>query len=374
MNGLISYQIDNELLLYSENHKRVYSLNTLGSYIYLCLDDELTEEQIFRSIAEQFSVPFKSTERDVRQINQEIQSITQLPIEPLQDEVSVDIGFVQLNQLQSQSRAFYTLLDSKIIIRFSNKELKNQINSIIGHLEIDESNSYEIKIDIIVEKDGYQIVYNKKIANSCNNIAELESVVIYEFTRLAYQYSAVVGNGEYCMMLPGLSGSGESTLTAALVASVFKYFIDETAILKSGYFSIVPVPISIGIKEGSRPVLQSFYPNMNNLRVHSGIEERSERYLTPRLGSIPESHSEGKHVKCIIFPQFVAGKSTDIKRISPVEGLKLLTEAGYETKNNLNTEKVNELVEGISKVGCYHLEYSSLSDVTPKIRRIFDAS
>ncbi len=91
-------------------HKRVYSLNTLGSYVYLCLSDGLTEEQISHSIADQFPIPFKSAERDVKQINQEIQLITQMPINSFQEEISTEIEFAQWNQSQFQSQTIYLLL------------------------------------------------------------------------------------------------------------------------------------------------------------------------------------------------------------------------------------------------------------------------
>ncbi|MCP4298654.1 MAG: PqqD family peptide modification chaperone [Proteobacteria bacterium] len=382
MNDLTSYQIDDELLLFSEQDKTLHCLNTIGALIYLDLMEGLSVEQIIRRIIKQYNIPYEVAEADVIRIKDELSSLSESTKKsypnPPQQNYSQPLSADHKRDFETQLS--YGLLDAKILIRCSKKEFADQIVSIIGHLKIEASPSYDIVLDIIDDGDQCFVAHNNIIINAAASLEHLAPVVIYEFTRLAYQstdyllavHSAVVGDDHYCMMLPGLSGSGKSTLTAALIASGFYYYTDETAILKPKTHLVIPVPISIGIKTNSWPVLKPFYPQLEHLTVHAGVEERRVRYIPPKPELIPGKLKNGKPVKAIFFPNYVAESETVVTPLSRVEGLKLLTDSGYETKDNLNTNKVSELVDWIASVECYHLQYSSLDEVIVQIRGVFD--
>ncbi len=382
MNDLISYQIDDELLLFSEQDKTLHSLNTVGALVYLDLQEGFNIGQIISKVINRYNIPYEVAEADVIRIKDEFSSLSEItkksyPDAPQQNysqPLSAD------HKRDYETQLSYGLLDAKILIRCSKKEFADQIVSIIGHLKIEACPSYDIVLDIIDDGDQCFVVHNSIIINGAASLEHLAPVVIYEFTRLAYQstdyllavHSAVVGDDHYCMMLPGLSGSGKSTLTAALVGSGYYYYTDETAILKPKTHLVVPVPISIGIKKNSWPVLKLYYPEIERLKVHTGVEDRRVRYIPPKPELIPGKLKHGKPVKSIFFPNYVAESETVVTPLSRVEGLKLLTDSGYETKDNLNTNKVSELVDWIASVECYHLQYSSLDGVIDQIRRIFD--
>ena len=322
--------------------------------------------------------------KDVQAIVKELDSLPEVstvdqlkPKIPFPDQQKLyDLSKIKKNVCQS----FCKLLDTSFLIRYGKESLLDQIQPVITHLEPGEKSTYDLVIDIAEDGGKFLIIHNEEILYSCRKVSELAPLVISEITRLAYQrtdflmvfHSAVVGNEQSCIILPGLSGVGKSTLTAALVHSGFDYFTDEVALLKRHTHKVLPIPTSIGIKENSWEVLSPIYPVINKLPIYSGIENRRIRFLTPAPNSIASSLREGKPAQSVIFPKYIPNRSTSIQQLGKVETLKQLAEVGYQTRNELDPEKVNELVKWISGIHCYQIQYSSLPDAVKTIWRVFN--
>jgi hypothetical protein len=61
------------------------------------------------------------------------------------------------------------------------------------------------------------------------------------------------------IILPGISGTGKSTLAAALLARGGELFSDEVALVL-GDGTLAPIPLPPGLKSGSWPLLAVDYP------------------------------------------------------------------------------------------------------------------
>lgn len=66
-------------------------------------------------------------------------------------------------------------------------------------------------------------------------------------------HGAAVTNGTQTAVLAGRSGSGKSTLAAALLARGYGLISDEPAVIESERGVVLPVPLGLGLKEGSWP-------------------------------------------------------------------------------------------------------------------------
>ncbi|MBF0270874.1 MAG: HprK-related kinase A [Magnetococcales bacterium] len=86
----------------------------------------------------------------------------------------------------------------------------------------------------------------------------------YGIARRSNQYlmlhSAVVARGDRALILPGLPGSGKSTLCAALVSRGWRLFSDEFALVRPETGRVHPLPRPIALKNASIGVIRAFNP------------------------------------------------------------------------------------------------------------------
>lgn len=73
-------------------------------------------------------------------------------------------------------------------------------------------------------------------------------------------HAAVVARGDCALLLPGLPGSGKSTLCAALALRGWRLLSDEFALVRPESGLVIPVPRSISLKNDSIEVLRAFDP------------------------------------------------------------------------------------------------------------------
>ncbi|MEO5333710.1 MAG: HprK-related kinase A [Magnetococcus sp. YQC-5] len=84
----------------------------------------------------------------------------------------------------------------------------------------------------------------------------------YAIATRANQYlllhTAVVARGNRALLLPGLPGSGKSTLCAALVLNGWRLLSDEFALVRPATGEIVPLPRSITLKNASIAIIRAY--------------------------------------------------------------------------------------------------------------------
>jgi hypothetical protein len=187
------------------------------------------------------------------------------------------------------------------------------------------------------------------------------------FPYLLAMHAAVVGDGRRTIVLPGLSGSGKSTLAATLLARGYRLFSDEVALL-SQYGSLVPIPLGLGLKEGSWPLLEGDYPALAATPVYSRRDGLLVRFL--ELGSISFAEGEaGRQSMHLCFPRFQPDAPAGLERLSPVYALRRLAETGYRVPG-LSVESAERIVDWICGISCYSLTYSS----TEEALRLLDSA
>ena len=85
------------------------------------------------------------------------------------------------------------------------------------------------------------------------------------------------------VIFPSSGGAGKTTLTAALIRHGFDYINDDVIPVERNTGKLIPVPISLCIKSDSWPLLQHFYPELENLRSfgrNNGSGSNLKFYIT----------------------------------------------------------------------------------------------
>jgi hypothetical protein len=143
------------------------------------------------------------------------------------------------------------------------------------------------------------------------------------------------------------------------------YLTDELVLLMPACHMIRPVPVSLGIKRGSWPVLEPQYPRLGAQPIHRQPDGTEVRYLTPSEDRLPGGDSYP--IRAIIFPRYAADGPTDLRELGAAEALYRLAEAGYAVPGHLEPSVVAELVSWISLMHCYELGVRDLDTAVTQV-------
>jgi hypothetical protein len=180
-------------------------------------------------------------------------------------------------------------------------------------------------VAITEEDNGYAIFadddyFTKGLARDQALLLALEEVTKALITRLSSAvalHAAAIACGETSVLIPGVSGSGKSSLAAWLVDNGFDYLTDEIALLLKDN-GIVGLPRAVVLKPLATEAISSFSAFEKAQLIGCGSH---------LLGVLPqaETRPRPRRVGLIVFPQYEPDARIKIQSMSPGEvGLKLI--------------------------------------------------
>jgi hypothetical protein len=265
----------------------------------------------------------------------------------------------------------YRLLGSRILIRFGTLSQAGWVNSVIGHLATDDASASTVVIDIKATRlengELRSDVYRDTVPVGCalrvSRLAPIVKSALWQSAINAQDFllnihAGVVASGERCTLLPAATGSGKTSLTAALVHRGFRYFSDEVALLGPG-FLVTPMPLAMGIKSTGWDLMTAYYPGILSLPVHLRNDAKELRYIRPSADALEKDPLPVSH---IIFPHHVAGAPTSIERVPRSAALGHLMGECLALRLRLDPENVGRLMSWIGGIECFALTFSSLDE------------
>ena len=383
--GVYSYLLGDELLLFSQRARAMFRLNPSAALIWFCCEEGLNRQAIIADLRQTFNLPASQAEKDVNAVltewetrgllAQDKQTLAPLPEEqdqlPSRREVPAPASVV--NEYQRERR--YQMLGTVFRVRFSVPGLESIAQWVLGHLAAPDNQPFDVALDVQQDSLGCFLFCNGELVDHCTSEEELAPLLHGRALLNAYSradcliaiHAAAVSNGDTCIVFPASSGSGKSTLTSALIASGFQYCTDELVLLKHHTHTIQAAPAGIGIKSGAWPVLQSFHPVLEKLPIFLRQDEKRVRYLLPPKHRLANDTAQCYPVQSLVFPSYQLEQPTSLTRISPADALCRLTEAGYDMEGGLDTERVAELVDWIGGISCYELHVHDLHEAVSRI-------
>jgi len=181
-------------------------------------------------------------------------------------------------------------------------------------------------------------------------------------------HAAAVERGGRALILPGMPGSGKSTLTAALVSRGWRLFSDEMALVAIAGRDIVPIPRPISLKNESIAVIASFDPaavfgsTSNNTAKGSVAHVRVPTAHVRRAG---ETAQPG----WIVFPRYEKGTAATLTpRAKSATMLDLASNSfNYRILARLGFEMLCDVVE---RCDCYDFRYGDLHEAVAIFERL----
>lgn len=125
-------------------------------------------------------------------------------------------------------------------------------------------------------------------------------------------HAAALGDASGCLLLPGVSGTGKTTLAAALLARPgMQYLTDDIALLRPTDLHVLPMPGALVLKEGSWPLLPDCAGAPEYRRFGMAV-----RYLAPpaeRIATTPLP------VRAIVVPRRRAGARAALSPLPAID-------------------------------------------------------
>ena len=388
--GVHSYLLGDELLLFSQQAGAMFRLNPSAALIWFCCEEGLDRQAIVAELRQAFNLPALRAEKDVNAVLTEwearglLAQDNEVLTPPSEDQPEPpdlrDLPLPTTVVNEYQRERYYEMIGTVFRLRFSVPGLETVAQSVLAHLAVADNRPFDVALDVQQDSLGCSLFCNGELVAHCTSEEELAPLLHGQVLLNAYArtdcltaiHAAAISNGDSCIVLPATSGSGKSTLTAALIASGFQYCTDELVLLKRHSHTIQAAPAAIGIKTGAWTVLQSFYPALEDKPVFLRQDEKQVRYLLPPKHLLADETAQCYPLHSLVFPSYQPELPTRLTRISPADALCRLAEAGYDMKGGLDTERVKELVDWIAGISCYELHVNDLREAVSRIAALLE--
>jgi hypothetical protein len=260
-------------------------------------------------------------------------------------------------------------------------DLEQAIENVFGHVFVgdDEVRDDWPTVTVCRDRDRWVLLKDDALLASCTERSGIVPLLYGNGARLIYEaadcfaavHAAAVAIEQRCALLPAVSTSGKSTLTAALVAAGYRYCTDDLAILTQPPVRLRAVPMKIGLKQGSWDLLAGAWPELASQQSHVRADGKRIKYLDPRCrADAVHPSSEPVRVTAVVFPSFVRGSAPELSPLSRATALARMAEAGYDLSGTLDKSSVATLVEWFETLECFEFRFDALSEAVALFRTV----
>jgi len=272
------------------------------------------------------------------------------------------------------TRRLYQMLDTIFSLGFSNSAQEAILHPVLAHLETYKAEPSPCRLDLVEAADQIHLLQDGCVLGSCSAREGLAPLVqgnigllaLRRYSYLMALHSAGLITPHGVLLIAGSTGSGKTTLAAALLASGWGYLSDDTILLQAHTLDAVAVPYGLGIKAGAWPLLASRYPSLEQMAVHRREDGKAIRYHSPPR----ENYALPRPVRWIVFPCRSEDSACVIRPLARLEGLQRLFEHCCAIPRCLTPNDVRSLIEWSSNVGFFDMTIADLNSATIQLHRL----
>ncbi len=371
--NLTLFLFEEEGLVYSDIDKKLHLLNSLGMYVWLLFEEGFHKNAILELCINRS----QEQPNELGELIEELNTLfvyARLP-EDYHDEEEIWLEKIPDAHNSMTQGFYYKILDSKIVVNYCDQFSKKTIEPLLRVFTNSGQPFCDYMIEIKKSENEYQICINgfdfswkippQRLAAFFND--RIRKIVFTDSDYFLASHAAVLAKGDKCLMMPGVSYSGKSTLSAALLSADYQYFSDEMAVLDKE-FQARPVPLGIGIKQGSWGVLNSYLPQLKGLKKQERWDGIPLKYV-PVNTSMLYSKTR-KKVSHLVFPTYTHGSTAKLLPISTPLAICQLFEAGFAMKCEFSIKQVIELCAWVESIPAYKFVFSQLDQAIESLEAL----
>lgn len=393
-----SRELDANIVLFNRNDRRIFVLNETAAFVWQALRHGLSCKDVADEISQQTGIERARALADCHSLIDQwteaglatggAEAEAEAGVDPegerepaaeaastYTDEAEVAAWLAARSQADARRR--YRIADLDLILEAPH-EAFGLIDGLLDHIALQsrirdrgQSSVDEDTPTLTIAKgDGGWVLFVEDLRFAgCDDDAKLAPMIHATVLHLSYAASeslvsihgAAVFSGDRCVLLPGQPGAGKSTLTAALVNAGFGYCTDDFILLDGKPLQLRGVPLCIGLKEGSWPLLENSIPAVASLPTHLREDGQQVRYLPPAPQRMAASGQRFR-ASAIVFPRVAENEPCRLELLSRSAALLKIADAGYHLLGDLDVAAFDAMLAWLRSLDCYELTYSSLED------------
>jgi hypothetical protein len=381
----VSFDLDGKLVLYTPQSRQLYLLNPAARLIWLALDAGLSHDEAARSLADAANIPIAAARRDCTTVIQQWQDAGLL--DNATDSGAVDGERVRQWWPEPQSwnagpqdgpilEAVYRIGGFCFLLRSADSDPDRVAHDYLAYIACPASDP-DYVLELTRRGAGWELALQGRQIDRCEGPETLVPMLYRTMFITAWRgsgcsmaiHAALLVRGARTLLIAGTSGAGKSTLTAALAARGFNLCSDDMALLSASPMRVHAVPTPIRLRENSWPLLEPFWPQLASLPVHPRKKGGGVRFLLPP-NTLTQGTGTGYEADVLVFSRYRAGSAAIVEKLGRAETLMLLTEAGYDFGDVISEDLIGELIDWITGLQCYRLEYDDLDDAVSELRAL----
>ena len=369
------YDLDDHLVVSREGADRVQLLNPLAKYIWDSIREGQKVEVIAAEVARHFDILQEQALVDVNSVIAQWNHGLSAEPRPQQLRTSSSPPEALYSRWQPEVENRFGFPRFPVHVRYDSHEIAGLVALMLGYLAVPSAENPDHDMDIVANDSGqgYLIIVDNRVVETATDPADAAVMAFREIAELACRredwliilHAGSVAWENQGIIFPSSGGAGKTTLTAALIRHGFDYINDDVIPVERGTGKLIPVPISLCIKSGSWPLLQYFYPELENLRSF-GRNNLRVKYLPPPAATIGARSYTPQY---LIIPSREDGAAPVLENVSPAEGLRAIIEGESLLPQPLTSADVAELTHWVGSLSCYRLTYDKLD---PAVQTILD--
>lgn len=379
--------LDDGAILFEPETRLVFAANATATAVWFGLQQKFPPRMVADGIADRFGMDRAMARSYVAQTLWQWRSARRATNED--DAACEDMEAPDGADMQAISKRAalptdivtrHQVLDTEFQLRYADRALHELIEGVLAPLKLKPGQPrHTVVLDIGPHEGGLAVTEGEDILNECTDEtfaavmvkATMLERALYDCCDLAAVHAAAARRGGDCVLLPGASGAGKSSLAAGLAGEGFELLGDDTIVLTRGALQARPVPFGLCIKEGGRGVVSSRFPMIDEAPLHERPDRKQVRFLTP-----PDVAFAGPSERCrigwVVFPEYMADGGTEIIEISKSTAAQRLMQCFVPLGDGLSDEDVEALTALLQGVPCYALRVSSLTDAVKLIGNLVE--
>ena len=374
-------------ILFDWEAQRLYGTNTMATFIWCHLENGLPLSAIAQLVGETFAVSAVDATTHVALSLDQWRALGLLGSQgiwaPGPADRTTRIRRQPSSTVPPTSRQCpvasheYRLLDTSFRLSFSSRLLLSEVAPVLTPLA-DATGEAREDLHLVATADRIALCHEGIAIDDCQGwdgvVPMLKAaLVLFALDRsddfAAVHAAAVIRDGR-CFLIPGESGQGKSTLSAALVAAGFCLLGDDTIVLARETLNARAIPFSICLKEGSWPLLASRFPALAERPVHLRGDGTLVRYLAPGRDGGWAAPSLQTPVDGIVLLARGTGQPAGLALLDPVEAFPRFLQDFYPLRGGLDAAKVERLVQWMGQRRCAELRYDTLEEGVSLMRML----
>jgi len=224
---------------------------------------------------------------------------------------------------------------------------------------------------VIEDADAFHVFAGECCVATEETAGATRAVLFQEIVRccrgrdcLAVLHAGACGFNSRCVVFPGGTQSGKTTLAAVLMKTGLTFYSDDSVLLERDTLSVPAMPFALMVREGSWDLLYPRFPHLRDAPIVTRFGERV-RFLPP-AGT--EGDDSCGYAAVIVFVRFRPGASNEINILDPLQTLLRLQQSGFWVAHD--EESIRAFLIWIQSTISYEMTYSDVDQAARMTRRV----